>query len=172
MNEMDNQYHSTHFKTSFDPISDLNTEVLILGTLPGEKSLELHEYYAHPRNKFWQIIATITNDKSPSTYEEKKKLLIKHKMGVWDVAHQAIRQGSLDSAIQDEEPNDLNTFISKHKHLKIIGFNGLKSESLYDKYFIRKPNIQYIVLPSSSPANASTSFEQKCKAWSQLITNK
>jgi G:T/U-mismatch repair DNA glycosylase len=62
--------------------------------------------------------------------------------------------------------------ISKHKHLKIIGFNDLKSESLYDKYFIRKPDIQYIVLPSSSPANASTSFEQKCKVWSQLIPNK
>lgn len=168
---MDNQINSTHFKTSFDPISNPNTEILILGSMPGDKSLELAEYYGHPRNRFWKIIANITNDIIPTTYEEKKKLLIKHNIGVWDVAHKAIRKGSLDSAIESEEPNDLSTFISEHKNLKVIGFNGLKSESLFNKYFSRKTGIKYIVLPSSSPANAGITFEQICNAWSQLINN-
>lgn len=162
---------STHSKTSFPPISNPNTEILILGTLPGEKSLELAEYYGHPRNRFWKIVATITNDNLPITYEDKKQLLIKHNIGVWDVAHKAIRKGSLDSAIESEEPNDLNTFISEHRNLKVIGFNGLKSKSLYDKYFNQKTDIKYITLPSSSPANAGISFEQICKAWAQLINN-
>lgn len=97
---------SGHSKTSFEPISDPNTEVLILGTMPGNKSLELGEYYGHPRNRFWKIISTITTNYLPQTYLEKRKLLLKSRIGIWDVAHKAIRKGSLDSAIKDELPND------------------------------------------------------------------
>ncbi len=108
---------SSHLKTSFDSISNLDTCVLILGTMPGDKSLELNEYYGHSRNKFWKIISTITNNDLPITYVDKKALLIKTKIGIWDVAHKAMRKGSLDNSIQDEEPNDLNNFIYRHKNL-------------------------------------------------------
>lgn len=141
---------SIHLKTSFDPISNADTKILILGTMPGDKSLELGEYYGHPRNRFWKILSTISNNELPLSYSDKKGLLVKLKIGIWDVAHKANRKGSLDSAINDEEPNDLEYFISKHKNLKVISFNGTKSEILFNKYFERKSSIKYITLPSTS----------------------
>ncbi len=160
---------STNTKTSFDPISNLDTTVLILGTIPGDKSLELGEYYGHSRNRFWKVISTITNNDLPHAYSDKKELLIKSKIGIWDVAHKANRKGSLDSAIQDEEPNDLDNFIARHKDLKVIGFNGTKSQVLFDKYFSRKSGIKYISLPSTSPANTSIDFENICNVWRQIL---
>jgi hypoxanthine-DNA glycosylase len=160
---------STHQKTSFDPISNSETSVLILGSMPGDKSLELNEYYGHSRNKFWKIISKITNNDLPLSYADKKTLLAKTKIGIWDVAQKANRKGSLDNAIQDEEPNDLNSFISKHKSLKIIGFNGTKAEALFDKYFTRQAGIKYISLPSTSPANTGIDFDNICKIWRQIL---
>ncbi|MCG2614733.1 DNA-deoxyinosine glycosylase [Terrimonas sp. NA20] len=162
--------NSTDLKTSFEPISNADTMILILGTLPGDKSLELAEYYGHSRNRFWKIISTITGNDLPLTYEDKKTLLLRTKIGVWDVAHQATRKGSLDSAIEGEEPNDLDGFIDRHKNLKVIGFNGMKSQALFDKYFDRKNGIKYIYLPSSSPANAGIDFDNICIHWRQLLT--
>lgn len=162
---------STNTKTSFDPISNSDTSILILGTMPGDKSLELGEYYGHSRNRFWKIISTITNNNLPLTYSDKKQLLLKTKIGIWDVAHKANRKGSLDSAIKNEEPNDLDNFIENHKNLKVIGFNGTKSETLFGKYFDRKNEIKYISLPSTSPANTGIDFDKICKVW-RLILNK
>ena len=159
----------SYLKTSFDPISNLDAFVLILSTMPGNKSLELNEYYGHSRNKFWKIISTIANNDFPVTYPDKKTLLHKMKIGIWDVAHKANRKGSLDNAIQDEEPNDLNGFISKHKNLKIIGFNGKKAEALFDKYFTRQTGIKYISLPSTSPANTGMDFDNICQIWRQIL---
>lgn len=156
-------------KSSLEPISNENTEVLILGTMPGDKSLEVAEYYAHPRNRFWKILSTITQSNIPFTYSEKTALLLNSKIGVWDVLHSASRKGSLDSAILNAKPNDLENFISKHFHLKVIGFNGTKSEEYYDKYFTRINGIKYLSLPSSSPANTSKNFEEICKAWAKVI---
>lgn len=156
-------------KTSFDPISNSDSSILILGTLPGEKSLELNEYYGHAGNRFWKIISTITSNDLPSNYLNKKALLFKTKIGVWDIAHSAIRKGSLDVDIKDEKPNDIDSFIAQHKNLKVIGFNGKKSQALYDKYFERKSGLKYITLPSSSPANAGISFEKICEEWRQLL---
>lgn len=160
---------STYTKKSFAPISNSETTILILGTMPGDKSLELGEYYGHARNRFWKIIATITNNDLPITYSDKKRLLLKSKIGVWDVINTANRKGSLDSAIQDVVQNNLDNFITKHKNLKVIGFNGQKSEALFDKYFDRKSNLSYISLPSTSPANARIDFDSICKIWQQLV---
>lgn len=161
---------AAHTKSSFDPISNADTTILILGTLPGDKSLELGEYYGHSRNKFWKIISTITENDLPLTYTDKKALLRKTKIGIWDVAHKANRKGSLDSAILGEEPNDLDSFIARHKNLKVIGFNGKKAQTLFDKYFDRKSSLRYISLPSSSPANTSIDFNNICNQWRQLLT--
>lgn len=160
---------STNTKTSFDPISNSDTTILILGTMPGDKSLELGEYYGHSRNKFWKIISAITENNLPLTYSDKKALLLKTKIGIWDVAHKANRKGSLDSAIEDEEPNDLDDFIARHKNLKVIGFNGTKSQALFDRYFDRKNDIKYISLPSTSPANTGINFDNICKLWRQIF---
>lgn len=160
---------SADLKTSFKPISNSETELLILGSLPGDTSILLKEYYAHPRNRFWKIIASITNNELPTTYEDKKALLIKSKIGVWDIAHQANRKGSLDSAILDVKPNDITSFINLHKKLKTIGFNGAKAEALFNKHFKREPQIQYISLPSTSPANAGITLEKLSQAWKQKL---
>ncbi len=156
-------------KSSFEPITNKNIEILILGTLPGDKSLELQEYYGHSRNRFWKIISSITNKEMPKTYFDKIELLSKSKIAVWDVAHKANRKGSLDSAIVQEKPNDLDGFIENHPKLKIIGFNGKKAELLYDKYFERKENLNYISLPSSSPANARYKSGEIIEIWKRLV---
>lgn len=161
---------STHTKTSFEPISNAETTILILGTIPGDKSLELNEYYGHSGNRFWKIISTITENELPHTYSGKKALLLKFKIGVWDVAHNANRKGSLDKAIKNEVPNDLDNFISDHKNLKVIAFNGTKAHSLFDKYFDRKNGMRYISLPSTSPANTRINFYSICILWRQILT--
>jgi len=157
-------------KTSFDPISNSDITILILGTIPGDKSIELGEYYGHSRNKFWKIISTITDNDLPITYNDKKTLLLKSRIGIWDVAHKAIRKGSLDSAIENEQPNEISDFINRHNNLKIIGFNGTKSQALYDKYFERISGIKYILLPSTSPANTGIDFDSICRKWKQILT--
>lgn len=159
----------TNLKTSFDPISNSETTILILGTMPGDKSILLGEYYSHPRNRFWKIVSTITKNEFPLTYSDKKALLLKTRIGIWDVAHKADRKGSLDSAIENEEPNDLESFISKHAKLRTIVFNGTKAEDLFAKYFSRKPNFKYFSLPSTSPANTGIDFKEICKRWTEII---
>jgi hypoxanthine-DNA glycosylase len=161
--------NSTNLKQSFDPISNTDSTILILGTMPGDKSIELNEYYGHSRNRFWKIISTITNNSLPTRYVDKKAILLKTRIGIWDVAHKVVRKGSLDSEIESEEPNDLQDFISKHRNLKVIGFNGTKAEKLFDKYFSRQSDIKYISLPSTSPANTRIDFETICKIWLQIL---
>lgn len=156
-------------KSSFAPVSDNHTAILILGSLPGDRSIELGEYYGHPRNRFWKIISSITNSPLPLSYSDKKQMLLDNRIGVWDVAHSAQRNGSLDTAIKEEVPNDVEGFIDKHEHLKIIAFNGAKSEKLYDKYFSRRSGIKYLSLPSSSPANARYDVESLCEIWRQMV---
>jgi hypoxanthine-DNA glycosylase len=156
-------------KSSFAPISNPDIEILILGSLPGDKSIEVNEYYGHPRNRFWKIITAISNNELPQNYIEKLVLLQKLKIAVWDVAQKAVRNGSLDSAIKSEEPNDIETFIANHPKLRFIAFNGKTAEALFNKYFDKKPHVNYISLPSSSPANARFNFDTLCKAWRQLL---
>jgi hypoxanthine-DNA glycosylase len=162
---------SSNLKMSLDAISNVDTRILILGTIPGDKSLLQNEYYANKRNKFWKIIATITNVSLPFTYQDKIELLHSNHIGIWDVVHKANREGSLDAAIKDEYPNDIYGFISKHNNLRVICFNGTKSQSLYDKYFIRETSIKYVLLPSTSSANARMAFDNICKQWKQIFTS-
>ncbi|UJH90981.1 DNA-deoxyinosine glycosylase [Antarcticibacterium sp. 1MA-6-2] len=158
-----------NYKTSFPPISNSETEILILGTLPGDRSLEMGEYFAHPRNRFWKIIAAITNNPLPEDYLQKRDLLYNTKIGVWNVLHKAHRKGSLDSAIQNEVPNDISRFIRKHTKLKVIAFDGLKAEALFDKHFTRRSDIKYILLPACSPANARFNLIALCDRWKEIL---
>lgn len=156
-------------KNSFPPIADEKTEILILGSLPGEMSLELQQYYAHPRNRFWKVIAKITNSEIPENYEQKLSFLQQNRIGVWDVVQTAKRVGSLDTNILNEIPNDLESFINNHPSLKVIAFNGAKSRALFDKYFVRQSKLKYLALPSTSPANASFTFEKLCENWRKIL---
>lgn len=157
------------YKTSFPPISNPETEILILGTLPGDRSLENGEYFAHPGNRFWKIIAGITNNPVPEGYSQKLDLLEITGIGVWNVLHKARRKGSLDAAIQDEIPNDIHGFIAKHKKLKVIGFDGQKAEALFNKYFSRRSDLKYVTLPGCSAANARFDLEALCDKWKGIL---
>ena len=160
------------FKTSFPPIANAETKILILGSLPGDRSLQSGEYFAHPRNRFWKIMATITGNPLPESYSGKKELLLKSGIGVWNVLHKANRKGSLDSAIENELPNDLTAFISAHKELKVIGFDGRKPEALFNKYFSRRSDLIYLSLPGCSPANARFTLDALCERWAALIKSR
>ena len=154
---------------SFSPVIYSDTKILVLGSLPGKKSLELKQYYGHARNRIWKILSHLTGGDIPITYQQKKELLCNNKIGLWDVAHSAHREGSLDSNIQDETPNDIEGLIKNYDSIKVIGFNGKKSEKMFYKYFTEKPEIKYVPLPSTSPANMAISFEDICARWSQLF---
>ncbi len=154
---------------SFSPIIYSDTKILILGSLPGKKSLELKQYYGHARNRIWKILSHLTGGDIPVTYQQKKELLCKNKIGLWDVALSAHREGSLDSNIKDESPNDIEGLIKNYDSIKVIGFNGKKSEKMFYKYFTENLEIKYVPLPCTNPANMAISFEDICARWSQLF---
>lgn len=155
-------------KQSFLPLATDDAEVLILGSIPGDRSIELQQYYGHPQNRFWRVIAAVTDSELPTDYNAKQVMLIANGIALWDVAHRADRIGSLDSAIRNEEPNDITTFIASHPHLKTIAFNGKKAEQLYDRYFKRFTHIKYLSLPSTSPTNAACGIETLQDRWREI----
>lgn len=155
---------------SFQLIVGNHSRVLILGTMPGKDSLRLNEYYANSRNVFWKIMYELYNSEIQYDYESKTEFLRKNGISIWDVCHKADRESSLDSDIRNEEPNRLKDFIKANPSIKIIAFNGQKAEKLYDKYFARFDIITYMTLLSTSPANASYSFQEKIDDWKRIIS--
>ncbi len=153
---------------SFPSLSNAKAKVLLLGTMPGEMSLALNEYYGHPRNHFWKLLAAIFEEELPQSYSEKKKMLRRNGIAVWDVLQTCERQGSLDSAIVKEVPNDFTSFLEEHPNIKLIAFNGQKAASFFKKYVKLNVDFKYITLPSTSPANAGKSFDQKLQDWKSI----
>lgn len=153
---------------SLSPIVNINSKILILGTMPGIESLRKQEYYGHSRNLLWKMIAHITGNEIPEQYKEKVKLLNAEGIALWDVCMTCIREGSLDSNIQDETPNDLHTLIDKYPTIKAIAFNGKEAAKLFGKHIGSMEGIRLISLPSTSPANASIPMKTKIEAWVQL----
>lgn len=156
-------------KSSFEPIENSEISILILGSIPGDRSIALQEYYGHPQNRFWKMLAHITGKPEPADYAEKKALLLQSGIGLWDVARTADREGSMDSAIRNETPNDIDTFLDRHPHIKTIAFNGQKARHMFDKFFTERSGITYYTMPSTSPANASCSLEKLCLSWEKLL---
>lgn len=161
-----------HLKKSFLPIIAPDTEVLILGSMPGDRSIAENEYYGHPQNRFWRMLSIVTNSPEPSDYSQKRRLLRENRIGLWDVAQQAQRKGSLDSAIRKAIPNDINGLIAGQTRLRTIAFNGRKAETLYDRHFERVSDIVYLSLPSTSPANAGMAFDPLCERWLAIVGQK
>ena len=158
-----------HLKQSFEPLADNDARILILGSIPGDRSIELGEYYGHPQNRFWKMIAVITGAPPPINYGQKRAMLMQNRIALWDVAQRAHRQGSMDSAIRNEEPNDIAAFIAGQKKLQRVVFNGKKAEQLYGRYIERLSGICYLSMPSTSPANAAVSFDILCEKWREIL---
>ena len=153
----------------FEPVFDENSKVLILGTFPSVKSRENQFYYGHPQNRFWKIIALLTDSKVPQTVEEKKKVLLEHGIAIWDVISSCEIIGSSDSSIRNVVPADLERILESCE-IRNIYANGGTAKKLYEKYSRAKTGREIIGLPSTSPANAAYSVERLMEYW-QIIKN-
>ena len=157
------------------PIVSRNTRLLILGSFPGVASLRAQQYYGHPHNQFWKILQAIwpslPMDAGASSYEKRSKWLLDRGLGLWDVYASCERSGSLDSAIRNPEVNDFATLKAHCPQLKMIAHNG--GESFKHARLVRHSlgieDFAVVKLPSTSPANASWSFERKLAAWRAVM---
>jgi len=156
-------------KKAFPPIIDKNSKILILGTMPGEKSLELQQYYGNRGNQFWKLLFTIFEREYTHDYIQRKKLLNDYYIAVWDVLEYCEREGSLDSRIKNEVPNDFEAFYKKHPQVRHVFFSSKNAAAYYDKYVGRKSGVLYDTLPSPSGANATMSFAEKLEIWRAKI---
>ena len=146
-----------------------NTRVLVLGSFPGVRSLQTQQYYGHPQNHFWRILEAIWPD-SPrgigvASYENRSAWLLERGLGLWDVYATCEREGSLDSAIRNAVPNDIAAL--RLPQLQAIAHNG--GESFKHARHTRTLGVPVYQLPSTSPANASWSFERKLAAWREVM---
>jgi TDG/mug DNA glycosylase family protein len=156
---------------SFAPVAAADARILILGSMPGVVSLEAGEYYAHPRNVFWPIMGALFGAGPHLPYAERVTALKTSGVAVWDVLQACERQGSLDSNIRSERPNDLVAFFAAHPAIRRIGLNGAKAAATFRKYAAHSlpANAEVHVLPSTSPAHAARSFEVKCDLWRSAL---
>ncbi|RQO33997.1 DNA-deoxyinosine glycosylase [Herminiimonas sp. KBW02] len=154
--------------TGFPPVIDQHTEILILGSFPGVASLDAQQYYAHPRNQFWKLTgAVIGADLAGLPYAERLLRLQTHRIGIWDVIDVCAREGSLDSAIRQARHNDFAMLKQECPGLRRVCFNGKtsgKQESIF-----AAAGFDTLVLPSSSPAYALMTFEQKLTVWRGIM---
>ena len=159
---------------SFEPIGDRNAEVLILGSMPGTRSLTAGQYYAHPHNVFWRILSELLHFDAASSYEARVRALKSARIALWDVLHSCVRAGSLDAMIENDTQtaNDFRRFFGGHRKIRRVFFNGAKAEACYRRHVLREigpGTISYSRLPSTSPANASMSFAHKLRAWRAIL---
>ena len=157
-------------KHSFAPVVDEHVRVLMLGSLPGEESLARAQYYANPRNHFWRLMsAVIEADLVPLSYGERLEALLAARVGLWDSVGSAKRSGSLDAAIKGHKPNSLSALAAGLPQLRAVAFNGGTSARIGRAQLAGADGaIDLVDLPSSSPANARLSFDQKLARWSVL----
>lgn len=151
----------------FPPIEQDDARVLVLGTLPGVRSITDQQYYAHPQNAFWPIMGELFG--VSGNYDERCAALAHHKIAVWDVLRASVRPGSLDADIQQEtaSANDFKAFFQTHASLELLVFNGKKAEQLFRRMVAdeHRQIHRQIGLPSTSPAYAAMSFKSKLELW-------
>lgn len=150
--------------------ADRHSRVLILGSMPGEESLRQQQYYAHPRNLFWDFMGELFGAGRDLPYEKRLAVLRKQSIALWDVAHRCRRNGSLDSNMTDVEANDFVSLFKIAPQIHTICFNGQKAAALFRHLVLPDLNreLTRITLPSTSPANASVSLPKKKAAWNQV----
>ena len=150
--------------SSFPPIVDKSSKILILGSVPGVKSLQMQQYYAHPQNNFWKLMFHLLDTDFSSDYTTRLQLLKKHRIALWDVIESCERKGSKDTDIKSEIDNDIQELINSHPNIKIIFCNGQKSYKNLLKVVGKNFIIPIVVLPSTSPLH-TIKFEEKLEQW-------
>jgi hypoxanthine-DNA glycosylase len=164
------------FARGFPPIATPDAEVLILGSLPGCRSIEMQQYYAQPQNAFWRIMGALFGAGPELDYASRAHKLRASGIAVWDVLAAGERRGSLDSAIVTSTIviNDFTRFFKRHRRIAMICFNGRKSAELYRRWVL--PTLPEAIagletrhLPSTSPAHAGRSYDQKLALWREAL---
>ena len=160
----------------FPPVANAESRVLVLGTLPGPRSLQMRQYYAQPRNAFWPIMGELFGAFPDLAYRARLALLKQHRVALWDVCHAAFRPGALDAAIDAASivPNDLGGFLKSHRRIGLICFNGQTAGKFYRRFVLpglpeSRRGIPSRTLPSTSPAYAAMPFQQKLEQWKILL---
>lgn len=149
------------------PVTGRDPEILILGSFPSHMSLEKGEYYGNPKNQFWKIMGILFGINPASSYSDRTRLLAEHHVALWDVLASCSRKGSLDSAIRDPVANDIRGFVAAHPTIRCIALNG----STAGRYFARlNPGLAGRFLPSTSPAYARMSLNEKARCWACICT--
>lgn len=153
---------------SFEPLLSPEPKVLILGTMPSVKSLEQQEYYGNKQNVFWKIMFSLFDRPFSTSYGDRVRLIQQHQLALWDVLQSCQRQGSLDSAIKEEQPNDIKQLLQKYPSIHTLVFSSQKAEAYFKKYIGPIDSIKTITMPSPRGANARMTFEEKRKRWEVL----
>ena len=151
-------------------------KALVLGSLPGDRSLALQEYYGHPQNRFWRVMAALCEEPMPTSYEIKREMLARAHIALWDVYASAHRPGSMDADIRDTAFNDLEGLLRQCPSIKTIALNGQKAASAFEAYCTRHQaamtgplqHIRVLKMPSTSPANARWTFDRLTAAWREM----
>jgi hypoxanthine-DNA glycosylase len=153
---------------SFKPSINDESKILILGSMPGIKSLDAQQYYAHPQNRFWRVMGVLckTSNLAEVDYINKLEILLENNIALWDTIKFCTREGSLDSNILNEEPNAISDLLKKYPKIKTICLNGNKSYLAFKKYFPKLLETYNIYkMPSTSPANAKYRLEDLINEW-------
>ena len=157
-------------KVGFAPVADERTRLFILGSLPGDRSIALGQYYGHPTNHFWKLVGALIGEPLPErTYDERLERLRAHRIGLWDVFHAARREGSSDTAIREARHNAFRELAANHPNLRAIAFNGGTAAREGRRFFPEGGPLDLIDLPSSSAAN-TIGIEAKLAAWKRLTS--
>jgi double-stranded uracil-DNA glycosylase len=162
--------------TGFPPIVGAGATVLVLGSLPSQKSIQASEYYAHPQNAFWRIMCRLFGVRPEDSYQLRTTSLMTNGIAVWDVLASSVRPGSMDSDIDisTARPNDFASFFEANRAIELVCFNGQKAAGMFEELVLAehaelRSDRQFETLPSSSPAYASMPFEEKLAKWSIVL---
>ena len=162
--------------SGFAPVVSESARVLILGSMPSSASLAKQQYYGHPRNAFWPIMGELVGAKPALDYQRRKLILMEHHIAVWDVLQSCVRPGSLDADIDMNsiKINDFVSFFNHYRGIKRVFFNGGAAEKVFNKRVLPGLNagfsyLEYRRLPSTSPAHAGMTLEQKLTAWKVIL---
>lgn len=149
---------------TFGPLYDEHSRVLILGSIPSPKSREVNFFYGHPQNRFWPVLAAVLGEPKPETIEEKRAMVLRHGIAMWDTLASCEIRGASDAAIRNPVPNDIAALLKKTS-IHTIFCTGATSHKLYTKLCQPQTGLPAVRLPSTSPANAAWSFARLTEAY-------
>ena len=157
-----------HIIHSIEPVFDAESRVLILGTMPSPKAREVQFYYGHPQNRFWRVLAAVLGEELPRSVPEKKAMLLRHRIALWDVLAECEITGASDSSIRNPVANDLSVILD-HAPVQAVFTTGATAWKLYTR--LQKPHtgIEAVRLPSTSPANCAVKMEALTEAYKAIL---